>query len=136
MLTSGRCQVNVVPMKLCRICNVSKPEQDFNLCARNHSGRQSKCRACAKVDTKKRNDVGNSKRRALVDQCGSMCMQCGFNTYPDVLHFHHTQKKNFALDACNIRSMKMDDLLREVENTKLLCPTCHAVLHFQYRHKH
>lgn len=63
------------------------------------------------------------------------CELCGFNNPPDILEFHHKDKKDKGTGV-NIlmKTLKsINEMQKEIEKCLLLCPNCHRRLHFQER---
>ena len=56
------------------------------------------------------------------------CTNCGYNEYPKILHFHHTNPKEKEFNIGNIKSLKKIEA--EAKKCILLCPNCHSWLHF------
>lgn len=65
----------------------------------------------------------------LVIERGGFCEDCGYDKYPEVLHFHHRnpEDKKFNIGRSWTRSLK--SMKEEAEKCDLLCPTCHRVRH-------
>lgn len=61
---------------------------------------------------------------------GGKCSECGFNDEVNILHFHHIKEKRIEVTRCkNIKEAKI-----EAKKCILLCPNCHAILHFIKKH--
>ena len=108
---------------ICTKCNEEKFD-NFHKCQRH-------CKSCvAKADA-----AYYAKQRALVDEYKLRhgCIDCGFNTYPEALHFDHKDPmmKNFSIGR-SIRK-HWDKLLKEIEKCDVRCANCHAVKHKRLR---
>lgn len=60
--------------------------------------------------------------RRLMESAGipRVCANCSYNEFPEVIQVHHKDE-----NRCN------DSL----ENLQYLCPTCHVVFHYKFKHK-
>jgi hypothetical protein len=59
-------------------------------------------------------------------EMGNKCSKCGFDEYPQILHFHHLRNKR-----ANVSEMKsLKKIREEVTKCVLLCPNCHMILTF------
>ena len=72
----------------------------------------------------------NSNIKKLKELFGNKCYLCGYCKHPKILQFHHKdgENKEFSLSekkGCNIEVLK-----KEAEKCMLLCPNCHAEIHF------
>lgn len=65
------------------------------------------------------------------------CELCGYNEYPEILQFHHINKKNKSFDIANkVRTLSALKVVKsEVDKCILLCPNCHSWLHFNEHKK-
>lgn len=69
-------------------------------------------------------------RRFLMEQrmaLGGRCSQCGFDSVPRILQFHHVDPKTKYKAVPMIRNVKK--ALEEIRKCVLLCPNCHEKLH-------
>lgn len=63
---------------------------------------------------------------------GKSCAFCGYNKYLEILQFHHKDKKEKSFNIANkVRTVSALKMVKaEVDKCVLLCPNCHAWLHF------
>ena len=56
----------------------------------------------------------------------SKCKRCGWNKHPEILQFHHRNKKDkkFTIGQLN-KYITLKDVLEEIKKCDLLCPNCH-----------
>lgn len=70
-----------------------------------------------------------NKHRAIV-RYGSKCVYCGYDTFPAVLTFHHLYSELKSRNPTKMfRYLSWGNIIKELEQCVLLCPTCHAILH-------
>ena len=64
---------------------------------------------------------------------GKSCAFCGYNKYPEILQFHHKDKKEKAFNIANkVRTASaLKKVKAEIDKCILLCPNCHNWLHFK-----
>ena len=60
------------------------------------------------------------------DKC---CALCGYKEHTEILHFHHN-KGNKSFDISDKNQVNNEILKKEIEKCILLCPNCHAWIHF------
>ncbi len=68
-----------------------------------------------------------AKKYKLVHELGGKCLNCG-NTDFRILQFHHNDNKEFEYNSKKTCSYEI--LLSEMKKCKLLCPNCHAKIHY------
>ena len=83
----------------------------------------------------------NNKRYAEMKQeffltykKGKSCTSCGYNEHPEILQFHHKNKREKEFTIGNISATNRKDkalIKKEIEKCILLCPNCHFLLHFK-----
>ena len=63
---------------------------------------------------------------------GKSCVLCGYNEYPEILHFHHKDRKDksFVISKFKNTLSKQELLKKEINKCILLCPNCHSWLHY------
>lgn len=72
---------------------------------------------------------------------GKKCEICGWNEHPEILQFHHKDRKTKKFTIGNIAitertTPKNIELVKqEINKCFLLCPNCHAILHLKERKK-
>ena len=71
------------------------------------------------------------KRSELIQsiRLKSSCAMCGWKEHPEVLHWHHVDRKNKVCVVSNIHTL--EKIKKEMEKCILLCPNCHSWLHYQ-----
>ena len=69
----------------------------------------------------------NQKKALLVEYKGGKCCICGYKKHNGALDFHHVGPKKFAIGSQ--RSLCMDKLKKEADQTVLVCKNCHAEIH-------
>ena len=79
--------------------------------------------------TSKRRCTKRNREYILEHKKTRSCSHCGYNTVPEILHFHHTDpgNKKFALSRYKHRAL--NTLKMEIAKCILLCPNCHAIEH-------
>jgi len=65
----------------------------------------------------------------LRSMAGNKCKVCGYDKEPSILHFHHRNPEEKLFKLCTVRSM--EDSIKEMKKTDLLCPNCHALHHLK-----
>ena len=68
---------------------------------------------------------------------GKCCSTCGYNEHPEILQFHHTEKKDkdFTIGNLKMHEKISPELKAEIDKCILLCPNCHFLLHFKREKK-
>ena len=153
--------------RICRKCNKEKPLEEFTKHKKMKLGYDTICKECNNIHSRKwavdnpekyklrckryyrankKAESEKSKKRyedfvkkihSLKD--GKSCARCGYNAFPQILHYHHKDgsKKNFIIsEAINIKSKIIENpeiLKAEIEKCDLLCPNCHSELHLLER---
>lgn len=66
----------------------------------------------------------------------SSCFLCGWKDVPDILQYHHKDKKTkkFNIVKSSFGSYSWETIKKEIEKCILLCPNCHFKLHYQEHH--
>lgn len=70
---------------------------------------------------------------------GKCCDLCGWKEHPEILQFHHKEKKEKEFTIGNIpisnRSSpnKLKLIQKEIKKCILLCPNCHFLLYYKER---
>ncbi len=59
------------------------------------------------------------------------CSICGYKEYPEILQFHHNDRKQKSFTIGKRFGKNIEVIKREMEKCILLCPNCHAWLHFK-----
>lgn len=63
---------------------------------------------------------------------GKSCEICGYNEYPEILQFHHRDRKekDFSISTLR-RTRNLEILQKEIDKCMLICPNCHSWIHYQ-----
>lgn len=69
-------------------------------------------------------------KESLINYKGGKCEKCGYDKCIKALQFHHIDpnKKDFTISK-NIKSLKFEDVKKEVDKCILVCANCHAEIH-------
>lgn len=67
----------------------------------------------------------------LREERGNCCSDCNWNTYPQILQFHHRDPTSKEANVGNM-STSHKKMRGEAEKCDLLCPTCHAIRHLTF----
>lgn len=59
------------------------------------------------------------------------CVICGYKEYPEILQFHHKDKKQKSFTIGKKFGKNMELIKIELNKCILLCPNCHSWLHFK-----
>jgi len=79
------------------------------------------------------------KEFLLTYKIGKSCDLCGSKKHPEILQFHHKDRKGKSFTIGNIKiterysPKKLKLIQEEIKKCILLCPNCHAVLHLKER---
>lgn len=75
--------------------------------------------------------VGCEKVRAyfLKYKRKNCCAFCGWKEHPDILQFHHEQKRKENIHLADCKSIKQ--LKEQLKKGILLCPNCHVWHHYK-----
>jgi len=83
----------------------------------------------------RQNERRNEKKIKIIEHKKKIgkCQECGWNKHPEILQFHHKDKKakKFKLSGGNIGCRSWKILMEEIKKCYLLCPNCHFYLHYQ-----
>src|SRR4030042_614855 len=67
---------------------------------------------------------------------GKYCSFCGYNEHPEILQFHHKNRKDKSFRISEFRRTPNLLLLNEeINKCILLCPNCHYLFHLKERKK-
>ena len=67
-----------------------------------------------------------------IEKC---CSFCGYKEHPEILQFHHKDKKDKSFTIGNTKKNPTKAIKEEIEKCFLLCPNCHFLLHFKEKNK-
>ena len=78
---------------------------------------------------KRRNKIYINKQKQ-----NKQCEKCGWKEHSEILHYHHYKgEKLYEISSLNSRG-SMHLIKTEIEKCILLCPNCHAWLHYQEKY--
>lgn len=83
-------------------------------------------RLCPSCRTKIRR---HRAKREAVRILGGVCVRCGWSGPVSGFQFHHTDPKNKDFTVGNGSHKSWTLILKEIMKCKLMCATCHAILH-------
>lgn len=86
-------------------------------------------RKYAKINQRnKRKRLQKEIRKIKMNSC---CNKCGWDKHPEILMFHHKDKKNKSMSIASMLSYVtyIEDLKKEIAKCILLCPNCHSWIH-------
>jgi len=71
----------------------------------------------------------------LTYKTGNCCAKCGWKEHPEILQFHHRDKKmkEFTIGNLSASKRRSPEFQAEVKKCVLLCPNCHSLLHIKHR---
>jgi hypothetical protein len=135
-------------MLVCRICNIEKPNTSFATKRDNTSGKDTRCTQCKIIENKKWREENRdrwllteakrmTRRRARVRETlaelrremGGSCTNCGYDSYIEVLDFHHLRDKQFGLARAASERTGPEAIREEASKCILLCRNCHQLYH-------
>lgn len=60
------------------------------------------------------------------------CVDCGWNTEPNILEFHHetNDKDDAGISSLISSGCSLERLMKELDKGSFLCPTCHRLRHY------
>ncbi len=106
----GNCETTVY--KSVGVINASKSGRLF--CSKSCSVTFNNSHRMGDKNPNYKNGNTTYRKKALKNK-PLICEVCGYDEYPEVLHVHH-------LDGSHLNN--------KLENLKIVCPTCHEVIHF------
>lgn len=84
-------------------------------------------------------DYRKEKRQEFIStyKKGKCCELCGYKEYPEILQFHHKNRKEKSFNIANeYKYFHSTELVKaEIKKCILLCPNCHSWLHFKETRK-
>lgn len=83
------------------------------------------------VKTRKRKVILEHQEHILIYKKDKGCSICGYKEYPEILQFHHKDRKQKSFTIGKKFGKNIEVIKREMEKCILLCPNCHAWLHFK-----
>jgi len=115
--------------------NVKEKRKEYNARTREHINATS--REYHKSHPQMREYYNKYRKKIRQDflllyKIGKSCASCGYNKYPEILQFHHKNKKDKSFNIANkVRTPSQLKVVKaEIDKCILLCPNCHNWLHF------
>ena len=73
-------------------------------------------------------------RLKAIALAGGKCVKCGYNKYPEVLEFHHTNplEKDFNISKKG-HCRSWERVSEEIKKCILLCANCHREVHVELK---
>jgi len=149
--------------KICNVCGLEKPLEEFVKQKRNKDGRDNICKKCnvkrfkkwkennrksflayqrkyneGRKEKKKQEAAKKRKEIRLFlheYKKDKSCEICGYNKVPDILVFHHVDQGQKSFKIAERNSSTVEILKEEIEKCILVCPNCHRKLHWNGRKK-
>lgn len=131
----------MVEVKICNVCKVEKPLEEFHKHKNLPQGRQRACKVCkASIDKKhnKENLKGRNKQRCGVREKWRQiareakeiagCAKCG-ETRWYMLDFHHKDRSKKDFNISEVAQNSVTDLKREIKKCIVLCSNHHREFH-------
>lgn len=120
--------------KRCPKCSVFTPiagyhrsNQRAGWLSEDGTYRQSYCKSCQAKDR-----IAQGRKRVAelgVIKTTQGCGDCGFNTHPEALDFHHVEDKTFSISAAACSGASLARLKQEIAQCIVLCANCHRIRH-------
>jgi len=102
-------------------------EYNKQSCKEYYTKNKDRMKKQTAISNKKSKEI---KKARLLSEFGNRCEVCGFNTYPEILQFHHKEEKKEAI-AHMLKYRNYDLIIKEAKKCQLLCPNCHMILHYK-----
>lgn len=84
---------------------------------------------CGSCHNKYTLELGQRKRKFLIENLGGKCVACGFDKYLSALQAHHLDPSTKDKAYASIRGWSQQRILDEIQGCVLLCACCHAAVH-------
>jgi hypothetical protein len=105
--------------------------------------RKKYCENCL-LKNRRKNVLESSRKRMIRNREfvknykeGRKCELCGYNNYPQLLEFHHKNRKE-KTNGVNLLMKTLKNLRiieEEIKKCRLLCANCHKELHLKEGYK-
>ena len=107
--------------KLCDVCRDKRMKESQKRYQKNNPNNSTRKRMI-----RNREFIRNYKK-------DKKCEMCGYNKYPEILDFHHKNKKIKTATVSNLmKTLKsLDVIQKEIDKCILVCPNCHRELHIK-----
>ncbi|HJX50514.1 MAG TPA: HNH endonuclease signature motif containing protein [Candidatus Nanoarchaeia archaeon] len=83
-----------------------------------------------KTKTIKREKLLKKQEFVLSYKKDKCCELCGYKEYPEILQFHHKNRKDKSFTIGRKYGKNLKLIKAEMDKCILLCPNCHSWLHF------
>ena len=105
--------------------------------SKSGQGLYARCCECQRLQNIKKRIQRQAYACSLIKNRGATCQRCGYEEYPEILQWHHTdpEKKSFEISQAiqgHRKGVTKDMIEEEVELCELLCPNCHFKHHTGY----
>jgi hypothetical protein len=107
--------------KICDTCRIEKSRASSRRYNKNSPNNSTR-----KIMIRNREFVRNYKK-------DKKCEICSYNKYPEILDFHHEDRKTKTATVCTLmKTLKRIDIIKkEIDKCTLICPNCHRELHIK-----
>jgi hypothetical protein len=115
-------------MKLCKYCQVERPEEMFEIC-RVLGAKVYRRLRCQKCKRRLANERRGRLRKWLDNYKQTLsCERCGFRDFR-ALQFHHRDQslKEFNVADMTGSGLSEESIRREIEKCSVLCANCHHI---------
>lgn len=129
----------------CNICEIEKPEEEFNFKNKSKGVKQGKCKNCTKIyrkqyyddnknaalsyATKSNKNIRLRNQQYLWDNLkNNSCVDCG-NDNPIVLEFDHLDVENKVIDVSTAarNGWSLENIQKEIDKCEIRCANCHRI---------
>lgn len=127
--------------RVCTVCGVEKPLEDFHRHKSSPGGRKPACKDCQnerrrkyhqdnkQVQRKYKNNLRDQNRERVIRfLMAHPCVECGEDD-PIVLDFHHVRDKVEDISGMVAKSLTWTKIRAEIEKCVVYCCCCHRRLH-------
>jgi len=121
-------------VKLCRVCGVAKPLEDFYSNGRTSTG-NFKYKPDCKLCFNKAVAVTTAKKLDFVKSVfGVSCQVCGYDRCYSALEFHHVDPSTKENPPSVIlrNSATLEKVVKELSGCVQLCANCHREVHYGF----
>ena len=111
---------------LCGSCKQEKNENCFYFCAAK--GRfQTYCKPCLYTFQKQR---WKDRKLKVIEIMGGKCFLCNYKKNVAALELHHLDPVQKDYQWTQLRQMKWETIMEEIQKCQLLCANCHREQHY------
>ncbi len=113
--------------KTCPKCHNIYPRNSKHFYSRkNRRDFSGYCKSCNTVV--KMEQIRELKRQCL-EHLGGKCLICKYDAYDGALDFHHKKPDEKEFQISKFRSLKFENIVKELNKCVILCATCHREVH-------